>query len=226
MSSLPDISKKLKYEVLELINREENDTKKDFLINILNSIDDNHHTSADEILIDLLKVHSMFESNKRVSGLFHVRKALESSSLSSLIIKFFLYETDSFTLSDIVKILDDFKIRIKDHLSYLIFKTENLIVHEFVIEDMREVIDGVGDSCLSNSFFETFESVLTKKWISSAFNKLSILSCMAFNDIKLLAVIKRYLKHISRRFDSELLANLTGKRPEIFLKFIELFHYN
>ena len=221
MDNLSEMPQKLKIRVTELINLETTPEKHDFFNKVLSSISDNYYSSAEEILSDLTKLHEMHCKQRRIDGLFHVRNEPDKQLI---VVKFFLHELDNFFLSDILKIIEGFRIRILDHLSYKIVIDESLIVHEFIIDNSNLIVQCEKLDRISENFFQTFENVLSGKWTSSAFNKLSLLSCVKFDDIRLLTVVEKYLRHISRRFDQELLESLTEKNSEIFNKFIELFH--
>ncbi len=209
----------MKHKLLQLVNKHEDKDKKSFLSEIINSVSEQHHTSPEEVYNDLEKIYEMHLNKKTIDGLFFNRY---SEDKDIMILKFFLYKKDNHKLSDIIKILNDFTIQIEDHISYEIKKNdEYIIIHEFEIERIDQSSCGIDSKCLS--FFGTFEKLLRKEWIESSFNKLSVLQDLSFDKIKLITVISKYFKHICRKFDNELMENISKSQSGLFYKFIELF---
>ncbi len=219
MEHLNYILSKVKKQLLQMIEKNDDLDKKKFFKILLNSVSEHHHSSPKEIYNDLEKIYEMHLKNKTIDGLFYSR--VENSE-SQIILKFFLDKKNNHKLSEIIRILNDFTIQIKDHISYEVKSNTNQItIHEFEIEAIEQSSCGIDSNCLN--FFDIFEKLLHKEWIESAFNKLSVLNDLQFTKIKLLTVIKKYFKHISRKFDNELMENLSKSQSNLFYKFIELF---
>jgi glutamate dehydrogenase len=196
------MNKNFSLKIENFINVENNTEKKLFFTSILDSFSEYYNNVGDRVMNDLERLFQMKEKNKKIDG-FYDKK--------NLTIKIF-FKNNSCYLSKIMNVFDNLSIDVLDHINH---KAENFEIHEFIISNKNIIIE--------ENFFEMFENLINDQWLFSSFNKLTVLSNLNLNQIKLLTTIKKYLKQVSRKFDQDIIENLSYKYYKIFQKFFELF---